>query len=309
MKLSVKLAGLEAYQDIKYYLLKVVHQSMTVEEFEESWNHTITSHHLEENEWLTNLYEKRERWVPVFLNSNFFAGMLSIQCRKGDFINFECFKGKLECSSSSPMEKQFQEAYTYEIFKQVRIEFSGRQGCIVKGVVKGGKEVKYRIQDEAATERHALFVLSQESVTVLPDRYEKLHRLTVGVLEIGAESVETFNILEKTEVVRSPMVVKRKGRPRTKRLKSSMEEAVSKLKKKKNTAAARNLAQSTSTTGVGGSAYGDSFTSNMEYPMSMSHSNDGVIDLTNPMPSQSFVLESMSRSQAHGYEDQASNLT
>jgi hypothetical protein len=80
MKLPVKLVGLEAYQDIKYYLLKVVHQSMTVEEFEESWNHTITSHHLEENEWLANLYEKREQWVPVFLNSNFFAGMLSTQC-------------------------------------------------------------------------------------------------------------------------------------------------------------------------------------------------------------------------------------
>jgi hypothetical protein len=46
------------------------------------------------------------------------------------------------------------------------------------------------------------------------------------------------------------MVVKRKGRPRTKRLKSSMEEAVSKPKKKRNTTAVRNLAQSTSTTGV-----------------------------------------------------------
>uniref|UniRef100_A0A2N9GQL6 Protein FAR1-RELATED SEQUENCE n=1 Tax=Fagus sylvatica TaxID=28930 RepID=A0A2N9GQL6_FAGSY len=284
--------------------------------------------------------------------------------------DFECFKGKLECSSSSPIEKQFQEVYTHEIFKRVRIEFSGRQGCIVEEVVRGGEEVKYKIQDEAATRRffevrfnnfeylvgcvcrmfkfrgilcrHALFLLSQECVTVLPDRYEKLHRLAVDVLEIRAESVENFNILEKllidlkdnfhrscdkqplsqkknsvgaasdvvrTEVVRSLMVVKLKGRPRTKQLKSSMEEAVSKPKKKRNTAAARNLAQSTSTTRVGGSAYGDSSTSNMEYPMSMSHSNDGVIDLTNPMPSQSFVLESMSRSQAYGYEDQTSNLT
>ena len=115
------------------------------------------------------------------------------------------------------------------------------------------------------------------------ERYEKLQRLAVGVLEIGAESVENFNVLEKllidlkdnfpsscdkqplsqrknsvgaasdvvrTEVVRSLMVVKRKGRPRMKRLKSSMEEAVSKPKKKRNTAAARNLAQFTSTTGV-----------------------------------------------------------
>ena len=56
MKLLVKLAGLKAY-----HLLKAVHQSTTVEEFEESWNHTITSHQLEENEWLANLYEERER--------------------------------------------------------------------------------------------------------------------------------------------------------------------------------------------------------------------------------------------------------
>ena len=143
------------------------------------------------------------------------------------------------------MEKQFQEASTYEIFKWVQIEFFGRQGCIVKEVVRGGEEVKYKIQDETATGgsfevrfssskclvgcvcrifefkgilcRHALFVLSQESVTVLPDRYilnkwrkdikrkhtyvstctddvqhnsvleryEKLHRLAVSVLEIG----------------------------------------------------------------------------------------------------------------------------
>uniref|UniRef100_A0A2N9EL94 Uncharacterized protein n=1 Tax=Fagus sylvatica TaxID=28930 RepID=A0A2N9EL94_FAGSY len=363
MKLPVKLAGLEAYQDIKHYLLKAVHDSMIVEEFEEKWNHTITLHHLEENEWLAKLYEERERWVPAFLNSNFFAGMSSTQrsesmnaffdgyvhssttlkvfveqfekamrnkVEKEILSDFECFKGKLECSSSSPMEKQFQEAYTHEIFKRVRLEFAGRQGCIVNELVRRGILC-----------RHALFVLSQQRVTILPDRYEKLHRLAVGVLEIGAESVENFNVLEKllidlknnfsrscdkqpssqrknsvgaapdvvrTEVVRSPTVVKRKGRPRMKRLKSSMEEAVSKPKKKRNNAVARNLAHSTSTTGVGGSAYGDCSTSNMEYPVSMPHSHDGVIHLTNPMPSQSFVSESMSQTQAHGNEDQALNL-
>jgi zinc finger SWIM domain-containing protein 3 len=232
MKLPVKLAGLEAYQVIKYYLLKAVYQSMTVEEFEELWNHTITSHHLEENEWLANLYKERERWVLAFLNSNFFTRMSSTQLLESmnaffdgylhsfttlkvfveQFENamrnkveneilsdFECFKGKLECSSSSPMEKQIQEACTHEIFKRVRIEFSGKQGCIVKEVVRGGKEVKYKIQDEVVTMRffevrfssseclvscvcrmfefksilcrHALFVLFQKSVTVLPDRY------------------------------------------------------------------------------------------------------------------------------------------
>jgi hypothetical protein len=139
----------------------------------------------------------------------------------------------------------------------VRIEFSGRQGCILKELVRDGDEVKYKIEDEACSGklfevrfssseclvgcvcrmfkfrgilcRHALFVFSQERVTVLPDRYildrwrkdikrkhtyvstctddvqhnpvleryEKLHRLAVGVLEIGAEFVENFNVLGK----------------------------------------------------------------------------------------------------------------
>ena len=60
-------------------------------------------------------------------------------------------------------------------------------------------------------------------------------------------SVGAVSDVVKTEVVRSPMVVKRKGRPKTKRLKSSMEEVVSKPKKKRNIAAARNVAQSAST--------------------------------------------------------------
>uniref|UniRef100_A0A2N9IM26 Protein FAR1-RELATED SEQUENCE n=1 Tax=Fagus sylvatica TaxID=28930 RepID=A0A2N9IM26_FAGSY len=320
-------------------------------------------HYLEENEWLAKLYEERERWVPAFLNSNFFAGMSSTQ--HSESMN-AFFDGYLH---SSTILKVFVEQFENAM---------RNKGCIVKEVVRGGEEVKYKIQDEAETERlfEVRFSCSEslECVTVLPDRYildrwrkdikrkhtyvstctddvqhnpvleryEKLHRLAVGVLKIGAESVENFNILEKllidlkdnfprscdkqplsqrknsvgaasdvvrTEIVRSPMVVKRKGRPRTKRLKSSIEEAVSKPKKKRNTAAARNLAQSTSTTRVGGTAYGDGSTSNMKYPMSMPHSNDGVIDLTNPMPSQSFVSESMSQIQTHGYEDQALNLT
>ena len=64
------------------------------------------------------------------------------------------------------------------------------------------------------------------------------------------KSVGAASDVVRTEVVRSLMVVKHKGRPRTKRLKLSKEEVVSKLKKKRNTAAARNLAQSTSITGL-----------------------------------------------------------
>jgi hypothetical protein len=89
--------------------------------------------------------------LKVFVEQ--FENALRNKVEKEILSDFERFKGKLECSSSSPMEKQFQEAYTHEIFKRVRIEFSGRQGCIVKEVIRDGEEVKYKIQDEAVIGR------------------------------------------------------------------------------------------------------------------------------------------------------------
>jgi hypothetical protein len=74
MKLPQKLVGLGDYQEIKNHLLKVVHNSMTLEEFEESWMSTITTYDLEEYERLAKLYDEREQWVPAFLKSNFFTG-------------------------------------------------------------------------------------------------------------------------------------------------------------------------------------------------------------------------------------------
>jgi hypothetical protein len=117
MKLPVKLAGLEAYQDIKYYLVKAMHHSMIVEEFEESWNHTITSHHLEKNEWLANLYEERERWVPTFLNSNFFAGMSSTQ--RSESMN-AFFDGYLHSSTTLKIfVEQFENALRNKVEKEI----------------------------------------------------------------------------------------------------------------------------------------------------------------------------------------------
>ena len=55
--------------------------------------------------------------LKVFMEQ--FENALRNKVEKEILSNFECFKGKLKCSSSSPMEKQFQKAYTYEVFKRV----------------------------------------------------------------------------------------------------------------------------------------------------------------------------------------------
>ena len=121
MKLPQKLARLEAYHNIKYFLLKAVHHSMTVEEFEESWNHTITSHHLQENEWLANLYEKRERWVLAFLKVNFFAGISSIQRSKSMNAFFD---GYLHSSTTLKVfVEQFENALRNKVKNEIKSDF------------------------------------------------------------------------------------------------------------------------------------------------------------------------------------------
>uniref|UniRef100_A0A2N9FFN3 Protein FAR1-RELATED SEQUENCE n=1 Tax=Fagus sylvatica TaxID=28930 RepID=A0A2N9FFN3_FAGSY len=291
---SKKLSGLEVYHDIKYYLLKAVHHSMIVEEFEELWNHTITSHHLQENEWLANLYEERERWVSMFLKGNFFAGMSSTQhsesmntffdgylhssttlkvfvekfenalrnkVEKEIKSDFECFKGKLECSPSSPMEKQCLSLEAYYVGMPYL--------CFPRKVSLYSRRGAESVENFNVLEK--LLIDLKDNFPRSCDKYPLPQRKnSVGV------SVD----VPRTEVVRSPKVVNRKGRPRMKRLKSSMEKAVSKPKKKRNTVTARNVAQSASVTKVGGSAFGDDSTLNM----------------------------SISGSQAHRYEGEASNL-
>ena len=102
--------------------------------------------------------------LKVFVKQ--FENAFRNKVEKEILLDFEYFIGKLECSSSSLMEKQFQEVYTHEIFKRVRIEFSRRQGCIVKEVVRGGEEVKYKIQDKAATVRFFEVIFSSSECLV-----------------------------------------------------------------------------------------------------------------------------------------------
>ncbi|KAJ3679602.1 hypothetical protein LUZ60_017613 [Juncus effusus] len=45
------------------------------EDFEERWKALMKTYNLESNEWLQNLYEIRESWVPVYNRETFFAGM------------------------------------------------------------------------------------------------------------------------------------------------------------------------------------------------------------------------------------------
>ena len=83
-----------------------------------------STQHLESMNAFFDGYIHNATTLKVFVEQ--FENVLRNKVENEILSDFECFKGKLECSSSSPMEKQFQETYTHEIFKQVKIEFSER---------------------------------------------------------------------------------------------------------------------------------------------------------------------------------------
>ncbi|KAI8524891.1 hypothetical protein RHMOL_Rhmol13G0184700 [Rhododendron molle] len=58
-------------KDVKKYIWTTYKK----EDFEERWMELMKEHGLESNEWLQQLYDIRDSWVPVYNRGTFFAGM------------------------------------------------------------------------------------------------------------------------------------------------------------------------------------------------------------------------------------------
>ena len=77
-KFSEKLNTI-IYRDNYHMMRSIILNSENSEEFETSWMNMLQSTKLEDNAWLHQIYEMRDRWVPAFVNHIFTAGMSSSQ--------------------------------------------------------------------------------------------------------------------------------------------------------------------------------------------------------------------------------------
>lgn len=48
-----------------------MYNSLSRDEFEESWNNMIEKFELQNNDWLSGLYDERSRWVPTYVKNVF----------------------------------------------------------------------------------------------------------------------------------------------------------------------------------------------------------------------------------------------
>ncbi|XP_022880776.1 protein FAR1-RELATED SEQUENCE 5-like [Olea europaea var. sylvestris] len=92
-----------------------------------SWRSMLDTYDLHDNDWLSRLYENRNRWVPCYLKTTFLAGMSTTQ-RSESMNTF--FDGYVHLKTSL---KQFVEQYERALRSKVEKEFQ-------IGIYSGGGE-------------------------------------------------------------------------------------------------------------------------------------------------------------------------
>ncbi|OMO98340.1 hypothetical protein COLO4_13984 [Corchorus olitorius] len=162
--------------EFRYEYEKCIYQSQTTVEFNASWNSLINKYCLKENVWLKHMYEKRESWVPLYLQGKFFAGIPtgeSIESFFGTQVNgqtplrefisryeqgleqrreeerkedFNSFNLQAFLQTKEPLEEQCKRLYTFTIFKIFQDELlqsysyigikTYEEGTISRGIVQ-----------------------------------------------------------------------------------------------------------------------------------------------------------------------------
>ncbi|XP_047178212.1 protein FAR1-RELATED SEQUENCE 5-like [Vigna umbellata] len=90
-KIPEKFQGYNNYVGIKCDITSVVYDSGNATDFDIGWKRLLTTHGLQNNEWLCNLYEERQKWVPCYLKNHFWADMSTTQRSEGMNAFFDGF--------------------------------------------------------------------------------------------------------------------------------------------------------------------------------------------------------------------------
>lgn len=180
-KIPEKLNEYSEYKRIKSAMEGAVYDTHTTTGFEEKWCSFIDKFMLQQNDWLSGLYEERHRWAPTFVRKYFWAGMsttqrsesmhaffdgyinsttslnqfvkqydnaLSSRAEKEFEADFNSLDTTIPCVSNSSIEKQLQGEYTHAKFKEVQTEFISKMNCAPSLNVVEGCFATYHVLEE-----------------------------------------------------------------------------------------------------------------------------------------------------------------
>ncbi|XP_042988834.1 protein FAR1-RELATED SEQUENCE 5-like [Carya illinoinensis] len=108
--------GYNKYPDFQKEFHHCIHDTITPEEFEDEWVSILVKYGLACNDWMQNLYNRREKWVPAYLRTTFCAGMSTTQ--RSESMN-KFFKDYVRSSTMvSDFVHQYEKALSARYFKE-----------------------------------------------------------------------------------------------------------------------------------------------------------------------------------------------
>ncbi|KAL4275530.1 hypothetical protein AHAS_Ahas20G0116400 [Arachis hypogaea] len=225
-KFSQKLRGYCRYREFYADIKDIIFNSRTEESFEKKWFEFIEEYNLYDNTWLSNLYDDRSMWVPIFFKGEFWAAMRSTQGSEsmhtfyGGFLYSKTSlvqfvheydnvlgakeqreleddavdsRGVISCATSSPMERQFQQEYTTSMFRDVQVEFVKKAYCRASVVTKDGPVVCMKVEEEKSVHDNMLCV----SYVVHFDRSTQEVRCECNLFESSVYKVHACYVLPR----------------------------------------------------------------------------------------------------------------
>ncbi|RYQ95807.1 protein FAR1-RELATED SEQUENCE 5-like [Arachis hypogaea] len=90
-KLPHKLGGYRQYRELYYDLNDIVGNSRTEESFKDNWSEFMDEYNLHNTTWLSDIYDDRCMWVPIYFKSKFWATMRSMQRSKNMHVFYSGF--------------------------------------------------------------------------------------------------------------------------------------------------------------------------------------------------------------------------
>lgn len=75
--------------DIQKDFCHLIYAGLTVDEWDTAWHYMVAMSGLENNTWVTGMYNKRERWAEAFFREHFFGGICSTQRCEGMHRNLK----------------------------------------------------------------------------------------------------------------------------------------------------------------------------------------------------------------------------
>ncbi|KAF5477811.1 hypothetical protein F2P56_004424, partial [Juglans regia] len=158
-----------------------IHETITTDEFEQEWNLIVVKYDLGENTWLQNLYSRRDKWVPAYLRSTFYAGMSTTQ--RSESMN-KFFKDYVRSSIMvSDFVHQYEKAIDARYFKE-------KEKDVRKKSTRAIMKTPFKIKEEAS------LVYTRKSFMIFQDELFNSLRYQARRLSLTGEKAKLNRLPE-----------------------------------------------------------------------------------------------------------------